>query len=110
MVFTDDLRYEHTRLDGHGLVDDALLLRVVAHFHVAGEREVLAERMADEAVVREEMRRRSGWPRNRMPYRSNASRSNQFALAHTSRSESITGSSTFSEIAQADEGADARCA
>src|SRR5262249_52784208 len=54
VILTDDLRYEHARLDGHGLVDDALLLRVVAHLDVAGEREVLAERVADEAVVRED--------------------------------------------------------
>src|SRR5213075_2223743 len=51
-LLADDTRHEHTRFDGDGLVDHALLLFVVAHFHLAGEREILAERMADEAVVR----------------------------------------------------------
>jgi hypothetical protein len=38
----------------HGLVDDALFGGVVAHFHVARERKVLAQRMAFEAVVGEQ--------------------------------------------------------
>jgi len=38
----------------HGLVDDALLLDVVAHLDIAGERKVLAQRMAFEAVVGEQ--------------------------------------------------------
>jgi hypothetical protein len=37
-----------------GLVHHALLVGVVTHFDVADQREVLAERMADEAVVRED--------------------------------------------------------
>src|SRR3990167_2408740 len=40
-----------TRLDRDGLVNHAFLLRVVTHFHVARDREILAERMAHEAVV-----------------------------------------------------------
>ncbi len=35
----------------HGFIDHALLLGVVAHFDVADQREILAERMADETVV-----------------------------------------------------------
>jgi hypothetical protein len=46
-----DARRHFARLDGHGLVDHALLLRVVAHFDIAGNREILAEGMADETVV-----------------------------------------------------------
>ena len=38
----------------HRLVDDALLLVVVAHLDIAGQREVLAQRMALEAVVGED--------------------------------------------------------
>src|SRR5205823_3881099 len=38
----------------HRLVDDALLLLVVAQLDIAGEREVLAHRMAFEAVVGED--------------------------------------------------------
>src|SRR5258708_4776905 len=38
----------------HRLVDDALLLVVVAHLDEAGEREVLAQRMALETVVGEQ--------------------------------------------------------
>ena len=35
----------------HRLVDDALLLLVVAHLDIAGEREILAQRMPLEAVI-----------------------------------------------------------
>src|SRR5579863_2401470 len=52
-VVADDARHQRAGLDAHRLVHDALLLRVVAHFDVAGEREVLAERMAHETVVGE---------------------------------------------------------
>src|SRR5215472_15363703 len=38
----------------HRLVDDALLLLVVAHLDIAGEREILAQRMALEPVIGEE--------------------------------------------------------
>ena len=38
----------------HRLVDHALLLVVVAHLDIAGQREVLAQRMALEAVVGED--------------------------------------------------------
>src|SRR5258706_15921359 len=51
LVLADDARDDLARLDGDRLVDDALLLRVVAHLDVARDREVLAERVADEAVV-----------------------------------------------------------
>src|SRR6187399_3402893 len=54
VVFADDARRDLARLDRHRLVDDALLLRVVAHLDRSRDREVLAERMADETVVGED--------------------------------------------------------
>src|SRR5687767_7829603 len=54
VVLADDARHERTRLDGHGLIDDAALRRVVFHFDVADQREILAEGMTDETVVGEE--------------------------------------------------------
>src|SRR5688572_31771888 len=53
-VIADHARHADTRLDRHGLVDHALLVGVVAHFDVADQREVLAERMTDETVVGED--------------------------------------------------------
>ena len=50
-VVADDARHQRPRLDRHRLVDHAPLLRVVAHFDVADQREVLAERVPDETVV-----------------------------------------------------------
>src|SRR5881394_122323 len=40
-VFADHARHDLARLDAHRLVDDALLLGVVAHLHVARDRKVL---------------------------------------------------------------------
>src|SRR5690606_6811858 len=54
VVVANHLRHERAGLDAHRLVDDAPLLRVVPHLDVAGDREILAERMTDEAVVRED--------------------------------------------------------
>src|SRR5579871_6656125 len=51
MVVADHARHERARLDRDRLVDDPTLVRVVAHLDVAGQREVLAERVPDEAVV-----------------------------------------------------------
>jgi hypothetical protein len=51
VFFADHARRDFARLDRDRLVDHALLLGVVAHFDIAGHREVLAERMADETVV-----------------------------------------------------------
>ena len=53
-VVANDLRHERARLDADGLVDDAALRGVVAHLDVADQRKILAERMADEAVVRQQ--------------------------------------------------------
>src|SRR3546814_12861216 len=51
-IVADHPRHQHARLDrGHRLVHHALLLGVVANLDVADEREILAERMAYEAVV-----------------------------------------------------------
>src|SRR5512139_1987180 len=47
VVLADHLGHHHARLDGHRLVDHPPLVGVVADFDVAGQREVLAERVAD---------------------------------------------------------------
>src|SRR5664279_6156344 len=52
--FTDDARRHFTRLDGHRLIDHALLLGVVTHLDIPGKGEVLAEGMADKAIVRQD--------------------------------------------------------
>ena len=54
VVVADDLRHQRARLDRHRLVHHALFFGVVAHFDVADQREILAERMADETVVGED--------------------------------------------------------
>src|SRR3954464_14523158 len=54
VVGADHLRHQRARLDAHRLVDHALFVGVVTHLDVADQRKVLAERMADEAVVRED--------------------------------------------------------
>jgi hypothetical protein len=46
LVLADHARHDLARLDGDRLVDHAALLGVVAHLDVAGDREVLAERVA----------------------------------------------------------------
>src|SRR5690606_15896000 len=53
-VVTDDLRHERSLHDAHRLVYDTALVGVVTHLDVADQREVFAERMADEAVVRQD--------------------------------------------------------
>jgi hypothetical protein len=52
--FAHDARGDLARLDGDRLVHDAPLLGVVTHLDVARDRKILAERMADEAVVGED--------------------------------------------------------
>src|SRR5262245_44451437 len=54
VVLADHLRHQRARLDAHRLIDDAALVGVVTHLDVADERKVLAERMPDEAVIRED--------------------------------------------------------
>src|SRR5690606_11264150 len=54
VVFAHDARRVLARLDRDGLVDDAFLFGVVAHFDVTGNRAVLAEGVADEAVIRQD--------------------------------------------------------
>src|SRR5512139_3919217 len=54
VVLADHPRHERARLDRHRLVHDAALRLVVAHFDVADQREVLAERVPDEAVIGED--------------------------------------------------------
>src|SRR5574343_1538707 len=50
-VFAHDARGVLARLDSDWLIDHSCLIGVVTHFNVTGNREVLAERMADEAIV-----------------------------------------------------------
>ena len=54
VVFADDARRDLARLDAHGLVDHAAQLGVVTHLDVTRQREILAEGVADEAVVGED--------------------------------------------------------
>jgi hypothetical protein len=54
VIVTYDLGHENARDDADRLIYHALLLGVVLHFDIPAEREVLAERMADEAVVGED--------------------------------------------------------
>src|SRR5450759_271558 len=51
IFFADDARRHFARLDRDRLIDHTLLGGVVTHFNMAGQREVLAERIADETVV-----------------------------------------------------------
>src|SRR6478735_5609089 len=51
VVVADHLRHQGAFHDLHGLVDHPLLVGVVPHFDIAHQREVLAERMADETIV-----------------------------------------------------------
>src|ERR1022692_1113025 len=51
IVVANYLRHENPRFDRDRLVNDAALLRVVANLDVPGQREILAERMADEPVI-----------------------------------------------------------
>src|SRR5688572_21709995 len=53
-VVADDFRDERTRLDTDRHIYDAAFRRVVTHLDVADQREVFAERVADEPVVREQ--------------------------------------------------------
>src|SRR5690606_1062579 len=54
IVLADDTRHERARLDADRLIHDTSLRGIVLDLHVADQREVLAERMADEAVVRQQ--------------------------------------------------------
>src|SRR6266699_2854504 len=54
LVLANDARRDLAGFDRYRLVDDALLLRVVTHLDVAREREILAERVADEAIIGED--------------------------------------------------------
>ena len=51
MLFPHDARGYFARLYGHRLINDALLYLVIAHFYMAGQGHVLAERIADKAIV-----------------------------------------------------------
>src|SRR5579863_1070939 len=51
VILADHPRHQRARLDRHRLVDYAALLGVVADLDITDQREVLAKRMADEAVI-----------------------------------------------------------
>ena len=51
MVLAGHPRYQHPGFDRDRFVDHALPLRVVTHFDVTDQRKILAERMADKAVI-----------------------------------------------------------
>ena len=51
VVMPDGLGHQYAVLDRDRLVHDSALLRVIAHFHVALQRKVLAERMPDKTIV-----------------------------------------------------------
>src|SRR5690349_11630806 len=53
MLFADDTRRDLAWLDSDRLVDNPLLVRVIAHLDIAAQWEILAERVADKSVVRE---------------------------------------------------------
>src|SRR3990172_7593494 len=50
----DHPRHQHAVLDGHGLIYHPLLVGVVTDLHIAFQREILAEWMADETVIRQD--------------------------------------------------------
>src|SRR5574343_577249 len=50
-IFAHDARGVFARGNRHRLVDDTRLIRIVAHLDITGDREILAERMPDEAVI-----------------------------------------------------------
>jgi hypothetical protein len=50
-IFAHDARGVLAWLDGYRLINHTRLIRVVTHFDMTGNRKILAERMADKAVV-----------------------------------------------------------
>ena len=51
-LFTNNSRSNLTRFDRHRLINDSLLFGVITHLDVAVNREVLAERMTNETIIR----------------------------------------------------------
>ena len=54
IVVADGLGHQHPIFDTDRLVHHPALLRVVTHFHVAFQREILAERVSAETVIGED--------------------------------------------------------
>src|SRR5262245_9705093 len=54
VVLANHFGYQRAGFDRDRLIHDAALLRVVAHLDITDQWEILAERMADEAVVGED--------------------------------------------------------
>ena len=53
MLFADHARRDLPRFDTDRLIDYPLLVGVVTHFHISAQWKVLAERIADKAVISE---------------------------------------------------------
>src|SRR5471032_345273 len=51
IVVANHARHQGARFDSDRLVDDALEFRVITHFDISDQREVLAERVPDKPVV-----------------------------------------------------------
>ena len=51
---TYDFRHQHARFDTDRLINHAPLFGIIDYFDVATQREILAERMADETVIRQQ--------------------------------------------------------
>src|SRR5690349_9338026 len=54
MLFPDNARRDLARFYGDRLIDDPLLVGIVAHLHIATERKILAEWVTDKSVIRED--------------------------------------------------------
>ena len=53
MIIANHARHQGARLDAHGLVNHSPLLRVITHFDIADQREILTERMTDKTIIGE---------------------------------------------------------
>src|SRR5262249_11466215 len=54
MLLAHHTRHDLPRFNADRLIDNSLLIGVVAHLHVARQRKILAERVPDETIVRED--------------------------------------------------------
>jgi hypothetical protein len=89
--FANDPRRDFAGLNGHRLINDPLLLGVVTHFDVAGNRKILAERMPDEAVVGKDAAQVVVPRENDARAGRKASRSNQLTLFQTEVTDGSEG-------------------
>ena len=73
-ICPDHARHQHARFDTDRLIHHALFLGIVFDLNVTGEREVLAERVSDEAIVGENA------AQVRMPFEHDAVQVKRFTL------------------------------